>query len=127
MSRIFGGCPIYKGDINVEEKCLECEYFTGRKSDFFYVLRWCRHPDIIKRKEVFRANINRHPLEVEVVEAIIKLLEHTKQVSILFNDLTTKIWISKDNKGVLYYSYDKKAWEFNVSKEDLIKIIENKV
>ena len=53
MGLMFGGCPIYEGDINVEEKCLKCEYFTGRRMDFHYPLRWCRHPDILKRKRKF--------------------------------------------------------------------------
>lgn len=62
------------------------------------------------------------PIENEIVDAIIKLLEHTKQISILFNNYK-EIWISKDKKGILYYSYDTKSWKFDVSKEDLIRVV----
>ncbi len=62
------------------------------------------------------------PVEVDIADAIILLLEHTKQVSILFNNYE-EIWISKDKKGILYYSKDTKSWEFNVTKKDLIDVI----
>ena len=62
----------------------------------------------------------------EIVENMLKLLNHAEQISILFPDYTT-IWISKDNKGSLYYSEDKKAWNFNISEKKLINLIKNKL
>ncbi len=53
MTLMFNGCPIYKGKIKAEDKCLFCRYYTGNKGDLFYPLKWCKHPDNIKRRNSF--------------------------------------------------------------------------
>ncbi|KKN90830.1 hypothetical protein LCGC14_0224130 [marine sediment metagenome] len=53
MSLIFTGCPIHEGEINVEDVCLFCRYYTGNKEDVFYPLKWCRHPDNIKKRDSY--------------------------------------------------------------------------
>lgn len=50
ITMVFNGCPIHKGEINVEEKCLPCPYYSGDTGDFFFILKWCKHPDIVKKR-----------------------------------------------------------------------------
>ena len=53
MSLKFIGCPIHKGDINVEKECIKCEHFSGNTGDFFYRLKWCNHSDSKKRRKIY--------------------------------------------------------------------------
>jgi len=62
----------------------------------------------------------------EIVDNLIKLLDNVLLLSILFPDYTT-IWVAKNNKGSYKYSEDKKAWDIDMSKEELINLIKNKL
>ncbi|KKN25362.1 hypothetical protein LCGC14_0885690 [marine sediment metagenome] len=53
MALMFAGCPIHEGNISIGEICLFCEHYAGKKGDLFYPLKWCKHPDNLKRRDRF--------------------------------------------------------------------------
>lgn len=66
MSLLFAGCPIHKGEISVEEKCFNCEYFLGKQFLFYTVDRWCSHPEIANRLDKIRKKVDIKSMNIKI-------------------------------------------------------------